>query len=329
MNRQVTVDFSAVELMLPILPYVDRQEEPPEQLIDELVSSPGIRMWLRHAGRHGNMSEEYYRRIIRAAAGLDQQVSGHYVNYLRKNASRSAEFRRIMQEFRRIDISELCNRAYAAVNEHLRHPFHHPVNFYLMCATRGSAIVLDYDIAMDIADFADPADSPLPLALIAGALAHEVFHMGRRDQTKPWPRESWTGTQGWAADLLGMLMEEGAATYLFSMENFRLPDWQEADSRLAEIQQKVTGLFASAFTGSQSEGELRTEIYGMFGSEGYVLGARICQAIDEALGRDALYRALEMPSDFLVLFNQAARSGHSDIPPFREEDIRKIQGLGI
>ncbi|MGE5653310.1 MAG: DUF5700 domain-containing putative Zn-dependent protease, partial [Bacillota bacterium] len=326
-TTKVAVDFSSVERMLPVLECLAKGESPAYEEVSDLLATPGMRTWFQHVQRYGGrLDEVIYRDILKSVLG-ECDRRGHGVDWLRKNLHRSDAMRRVLTELQQLDLNVLCDQAYALANKHLTEPFAEPVNLYFMCSTRGSTIVYDRTMVMDIADFEDPAQQPLPIDYILSTFAHEVFHMGRDKILAHRPEPTGAGVR-LIHQLLGMLWEEGIATYLFSQPFSQQQDgwfgiWDDPDPTV----DTVVEIIEQAWAGSPDEAGLMRRIMGLFGLEGYVLGTRMCQAIADVLGRGGLDQCAASHYCFPAVYNLAVDQGVLGLPKFPEEVASRLMEI--
>jgi uncharacterized protein YjaZ len=322
------VDWSAAELMFPLLPYIASRRVPSDEIVDALIASPGIQVWLRHAGIHGGLTEARYREIIkRAATAPEGPTQSSLADRLRRQASREHELARVLAAFKALNFEGICQDAYAWANEHLAEAFSGQVKVYLMCATRGSAIVLDQNIAIDIADYLDPKTRPLNLDSLKAVLAHEVFHMGRERVSRAG-REALPDNPG--VRLAGMLLEEGVATYLFTQdymaEQVGQP-WADSLVNLPDMTRRFSEVLAAALGAAPGDQEILSKCYAFFGIEGYALGCEMCRAIDSTLGRSAMHESLRDPAAFIESYEAAVDAGALPLPRFPKETVTRLKAM--
>ncbi len=331
MNRKVTVDWSAVKSMLPVLPYVERREPVPVELVDQLIASPGIQFWLEHASRHGGFTEERYRNLLKRAETAEVPTRNRLLDILLRNAGRAEEIKRILAAILELDFEKLCDRAFDNANQFLTQPFNEPVCVYLMAATRGSAIVLENAMAIDIADFPDPEVTPIPRDMLFSTIAHEIFHMGR---AQSWGAVQPDGLLGLAYQLSGALLEEGLATYLTSEGYARNnpltgKEYIETLQRLPEIAAWLGEAFELIESGTWDEQKMQPGLSLFFNTGMYALGTEMCKAIDRVLGRDALVACMRDSVLFFTTYNQAVEAGRLDLPKLPENVVRLLEQVWI
>lgn len=311
--------------MFPVLEAVAAGQLPSEAVTAELLASPGMQVWLRHANKHGGLTPEMYRSVIAQATEAAAPVGKHLVDHLWKNARRRDECKKILTQFTKVNFCQICLEAAEEASRHLITPFNGPVEIYLMCATRGSAIVLDKAIVIDIADYKD--GEPLPIKSIASMLAHEIFHIGRGQYIESLNLSIEKSMANPVFLLPGFMLEEGAATFLFS-EDFIKEDvhvgsmYKDSLERLPEIAAWVNKILSDP--GKEIDGDKLGKFLNV---EGYALGTEIFKAIDKFLGYEALTACLRDPAILLEQANRAIEAGWTTIPPFSAEavDIVKQQ----
>lgn len=331
----ISVDFAAAERMLSVLPYVAQGQVPPRELLESLVETPAFQLWFQHTNRHRmagseEFDEEAYYQIVRqAAAGETKQFLSRW---LYRHANRGEQFNEMIRQLKTLQIG---TTAYEIANSYLPEPFSGDVNVYFYCATRGSAIVLDNNVVVDIADFPDPSSAPLPIQELQALLSHEIFHMGRselyaRGIIKGFDTDNLSEPLLQVAQVVGMLVEEGSATYFTSMalnDKILGEEWRKLLKSIPDICDRFTDLLMQGLHQQLPAEEVLRQGYSFFGLEGYALGAKMCEAIEVVLGRKSLQQALLQPRTFFVTYNQAVSCGKLDMPLIPQQLAEAVEQM--
>ena len=314
----VRVDVSAVEQAIDLLRQFREASFVSKECLAEYLAAPGMLLLKRHLQRYGGiiLDEDFLAALFEEVQGDPVMKQDDHV--FLSSAKRGWQLLDILEpQLRSVDLEALVQRAAEMANEFLPEPLDEDIAVYFLYGIRGTGIVLDREIGIDVCDPALFSKGTLDPRLLTGVLAHELHHIGVSKHV--------TAALAQVTDLrlrmLGSFFEpflsEGAAyLYITPPEHLRgdlVLQWQSNLANIAIVLGRVNSYIDGIRKGTLSDLSETEQLFD-HGLQGYTAGYIMVKAIEDTLGLKAVLDSIRNCLLFPRFYNSAVELGTYQLP---------------
>jgi len=175
------------------------------------------------------------------------------------------------------------------------------ITVYFLFGIRGTAIVLNNKIAIDLCDDSLYVDGSLSFERLQQILAHEIHHIGVSVRFKEFVRQFSDEKELLKYSIIENIISEGMACFYFTPEITKLYEKQWS-TNLTEIDKKIEELRLCLFDSDITEKETTSLQDSLFDDSllGYAIGYVMIERIHHKLGMDRMIKLLNDFSLFEV-----------------------------
>ncbi len=314
----IKIDNTALEKSFLILKDLREISAVPINNIKEYIESPGIVFLKKHLKEYGGMEfdDKFLLQLIDDVLKNPSITSNDSI-FLRsmKHGYKLVEV--IEREFRTIDINEIIEKAVDLVNLYLPEAFDENVQVYFLYGIRGTGIVLDNEIAIDICDEYLSKNGILDTDNLINILAHELHHIAVNKYIFKIQQNEKDMKKQRLIYFMGDLISEGVACYYlpspYDKEGILNEKWNSNLKKTYFILNNVKGYIDRILSGTLID---LKEIWHLFDDnlEGYTAGYIMTKLIDQTFGKEKVLECIKDCFLFLEQYNQAVQKENLRLP---------------
>jgi len=290
----MTINTQAALLGRKIIAIMLKGETIPYNLLSQYFKCEGIQFLKKHLKHHGGF--ELTLENLKYYFGLPGEN-----NFIEKSVRLGITKMQAIDDNTLFDLEiasrTLMNDISDMVETYLPKGFDYqePTIFFLY-GIRGTSIVLDDKIAVDLCDDNLYDNGELSYSLLQGMLAHELHHIAVSQRFQKFSERALSEKTRFRYSIIEGLISEGMACFYFTPEvaNRHKKQW---DNNLIDIDAKIERLMQSLDDFSDSKNEQSALQDSLFDDDllGYTIGYVMIERIHNKAGRD---RVISLLNDF-------------------------------
>jgi len=292
----MTINTQAALLGRKIIDIILKGETLPYNLLSQYFKCEGIQFLKGHLKHYGGF--ELTIEILEYYFGLPGEN-----NFIEKSVRSGITKIQAIDDNTLVDLETksktLENDISDMVKTYLPRGFNYqePTVFFLY-GIRGTSIVLDNKVAVDLCDDSLYDNGELSYSLLRGMLAHELHHIAVSQRFQEFSERALNEKNRLRYSTIEGLISEGMACFYFTPEiaNRHKKQW---NSNLIDIDAKIERLMQSLDDFSGSENEQSALQNSLFDDNllGYTIGYIMIERIHNKAGRD---RVISLLDDFCL-----------------------------
>lgn len=291
-----------------------------EENIEAYLKTPGISFLKKHLKYYGGIDFDkrviYYLMKKVLDNSIVEQEDNIFVRSFKTGYSLSE---RLEESFKKIELDKLILDSINLSNQFLPDKYNHRIKVYFLCGIRGTSIVLDQEIAVDICDEAFIADGEINRDMLIRMLAHEIHHISVESYIKTIVSKINNFKEKVLYEFIGNLISEGTAGYYITnpidLKQFSSSVWVKNLENVNELLNEIKAIFDKLTSCKDFEAE-DTQYLFSENLKGYTAGFVMIKAIDEALGREKVLECIRDCRLFIKYYNMAVEKGSLDLITF-------------
>lgn len=314
----VSVDVSAMEQAIDLLRLLRDVSAVSAERLGQYLATPGMSLLKRHLQRYGGIVlDEAFLADLFETVGSNPVLKPDDHVFLR-SAKRGWQLLDTLEpQLRSVDFQALVERAVVMANEFLPEQLDEDITVYFLYGIRGTGIVLDKEIGIDVCDPTLFREGALDHHLLIGVLAHELHHIGVSKHVTTALASVTDCRLRMLGNILEPFLSEGAA-YLYitppeHLEEGLVRQWQSNLTNITAIFGRVNSFIDGIRQGTLSN---LSETEQLFDNslQGYTAGYIMIKAIEDTLGRKAVLDSIRSCLLFPRFYNSAVELGAHRLP---------------
>lgn len=175
----IKVDISALEQSILVFKTLHETSEIPIEMLSQYLGSPGILFLKKHLLYYGGtvFNEALLSQLLDSIITDPVPRTGDSV-FLRSMKHGLEHVDVLEQEFNAIDMDAAIQKSVILANKYLPNEIEEDVKVYFLYGIRGTGIMLENEIAIDICDKYISRNGILDTDNLTAILAHEFHHIG-------------------------------------------------------------------------------------------------------------------------------------------------------
>lgn len=277
--------------------------------VNHYLNSPGICFLNKHLNRYGGstLNKDVLDKIV--IETMENPSINVNDNSFVKSMKYGLKYLSQMEnEFNNLNIEDVIKKAVDKANNLLPNNLNENAKIYFLYGIRGTSIVYDKEIAVDICDEFVSSNGVINVNNLINIIAHELHHIGFDNYIKDLISKTIQPSKKLIISFIGELMSEGLMYYYlpnpYDKENVNNKLWEE---NLININSIINNI--NQYLNKLKRGEIKNiEDSGQFFDErllGYSCGYIIIKTIDEKYGKDEVIKKMRDILSLLDMYNLA------------------------
>jgi hypothetical protein len=300
--------YSSIELY----DQIKINNEIPLEKVDFVLNTEGMNFLKKHLNHYGGtqFDKELYVKLLKKV--LHEKNTNNFEEsiILRsiKKGLDNTEF--YINNFKKLNIKKITENAFQKAKLYL--PFNEDkeedIKLYLLYGIRGTAIILENEIAIDIVDDYLEENGEINEAAFIEMLAHELHHIFFQKFLTKQLKNTIDIKEKNKIQFIGELLSEGTATFYFT-NPYRMNDltkevWGNNLNNFDNLFEEVKKVLEQV---SNIETPIKEETWHLYDDNliGYTVGYVMVKTIDETFGKEKVLECIKNHTNFFDFYNNA------------------------
>lgn len=329
---RVIIDFEMVDKGIQWLEFINtgaKEEAIKNYFMSHVAPTKGCQSIIHHWARFKEWNNEIFYRFIMIALDripADEKIKNEDGSLTSLGTRRMLWMKalqnpgQLKQDLAELKAIDFCKESLLLAKQFLPEKAVLEADFYFVLFGHSTAFSVGKENGFDFLQLAKLGNGKIDIQVLTRTFAHELHHTGfeylMKQNLKDVKKEE-------NILLVGILAGEGMPTYFIdqpwkNLEEYKASknpsfpqvaeDWEKHSARLNELYKEAEADLSLNLEGKKSQAELMGRwMSGMKGAA-YVLGADMIGVIDKYLGRELAVGVALDYRNFLMLYNQAART---------------------